>query len=359
MYKTSVKQVKQFFEEEVEEIWAINPTCCSVEKIEICQHVGGGMFGFNETAYLEAFGCFHPGFGAFLDVRLHPRWAALVSPVLLALVAQVYGQCLMLLHSGCLGALHCSQTLAGNFVLECTGSGAGPVQHPVQHDLKSVGKSHLDLIPEGSSYPFRDSCQCQALERSFSPWSRAGLKERDAARYEMQIGFNQPQRFVCPSACPPQLSRVEWSQAVLSRVGVSVWFAVAHSCVQFTVMHLPWKKQGLKSILPIQSTFTLSAWALQLFISSFPGAGLANLRMQCSCRYCWWPTNGIRSPRLSDAALEGDRILQTAEIAFSQKAFASGFQPKHWSLAHDLFPSFGSLQKISCFFNILITTMVK
>lgn len=33
-------------------------------------------------------------------------------------------------------------------MLECTGTGAGPVQHPVQHELKFVGKSHLDLILE-------------------------------------------------------------------------------------------------------------------------------------------------------------------------------------------------------------------
>lgn len=45
MYKTPMKRVKQFFEEEVVEIWAVNPTCCSVE-IEICQHVVGEMFGF-------------------------------------------------------------------------------------------------------------------------------------------------------------------------------------------------------------------------------------------------------------------------------------------------------------------------
>lgn len=94
-------------------------------------------------------------------------------------------------------------------MLEYTETGTGPVQHPVRHELKFVGKSHVDLIPKGSSYPFRGSCQYQALERSFSPWSRAGLKERDAAWYEMHIGFNQPQRFLCPSACPPQLSRAE------------------------------------------------------------------------------------------------------------------------------------------------------
>lgn len=75
--------------------------------------------------------------------------------------------------------------------------------------------------------------------------------------------------------------------------------------------------------------------------------------MPFSCRYCWWPTNGIRSPRPTDAELKGHRILRTAEIAFSQEAFASGFQLKHWSLGHDLVPSFGS------FFNILITSMVK
>lgn len=51
------------------------------------------------TAHLEAFGSFHPGFGALLDVRLQPRWAALVSWVPLALVPQVYGQCLVLLHT--------------------------------------------------------------------------------------------------------------------------------------------------------------------------------------------------------------------------------------------------------------------
>lgn len=181
----------------------------------------------------------------------------------------------------------------------------------------------------------------------------------------MHIGFNQPQRFLCPSACPPQLSRAEWCSCIrgprlqLSRVGVSVWFSVAHSCAQFTVMHPPWRRQGLKSIPPVQSTFSLSAWAVQLFISSFLGAGLANPRMQFSCRYCWWPTNGIRSPRPPDAVLEGDRILQTTEIAFPQEALASGFQPKHWSVAHDLFPSFESLLKISCFFNILITSMIK
>jgi len=62
----------------------------------------------------------------------------------------------------------------------------------------------------------------------------------------------------------------------------------------------------------------------------------------------------IRSARPSDAALEGDEILQTAEIAISQEAPESGVQPKRWSVAHDLFPSFGPLLKISCFFNILI-----
>lgn len=30
-----------------------------------------------DTANLEAFGCFHLGFGALLDVRLQPRCAAL------------------------------------------------------------------------------------------------------------------------------------------------------------------------------------------------------------------------------------------------------------------------------------------
>lgn len=30
-----------------------------------------------DTANLEAFGCFHLGFGALLDVRLQPRHAAL------------------------------------------------------------------------------------------------------------------------------------------------------------------------------------------------------------------------------------------------------------------------------------------
>lgn len=63
---------------------------------------------------------------------------------------------------------------------------------------------------------------------------------------------------------------------------------------------------------------------------------------------------GSGQPGLQSAALEGDRILQTAEIAISQEALESGIQPKHWSAAHDLFPPFGSLLKIICFFNILI-----
>lgn len=82
---------------------------------------------FYDTAHLEIFGCFHPGFGVLLDVRFQPRWAALVFPVPLALVAQVHEQCLVLLHSSCLGALCCSQHLAGNLVLECTGTRPGPV----------------------------------------------------------------------------------------------------------------------------------------------------------------------------------------------------------------------------------------
>lgn len=62
----------------------------------------------------------------------------------------------------------------------------------------------------------------------------------------------------------------------------------------------------------------------------------------------------IRATGPLDAALEGDKILQTAEIAFSQEVLESGIQPKHWSIAHDLFPSFGALLKIGCFFIILI-----
>lgn len=104
--------------------------------------------------------------------------------------------------------------------------------------------------------------------------------------------------------------------------------------------HASFMKQAVAEIhTPSIQHVPSSSTGSSIIYGFLSGGRMSSLRMQFSCRYCWWPTecaNAIRSTGPLAAALGGAGILQTAESAFSQEALDSGVQPKHCSTIYSL-----------------------